>query len=290
MVRTLLNKIIYRARDLSKGYILFNNEKIIDHGEEAPPEYELSEMVIDYHYKAYALHGFSLAVNPMKYLFRGINTSIDLSIYSDDDLKKICLASLYELYMNGVTLPITYGERVDIVNKVAKEHNLPLAIINEENTLSKYKGLIYIDKKNNELYINDEKLGKHDNVICEFHNISHKCIIIDITNYYTFNTSLIASKIYEITRSIEKTMELLVKPYVFLGLDHGIIDKNAYPDIIIYSLKDSKKIIPINEINYIILRGYPPDQVFVKGDIFFDQGEPMVILSVDLSNLLHSGK
>ncbi len=290
MVRTLISKIYYRGKELLRGFILFDEERIIDHGTEPEPEYELSELVINHEYKAYVVHGFSIALDPLKYPFRGFNEEIDLSIYSVDELKQIGLAAFYELYMNGVTLPIVYGEHAEIVNNIAREHNLSLAIIDEDKTLPRYKGVIYLDRRDDKLYLDERELGVYDELICSISRITRNCLAIDVKEFFTLNVSFIASKIYEVTGSLTKTIELLVKPYIMLDLDNGYIDKEAKPDILVYSFRDSRKLVPYNKIEYVVLRGYPPDQVFVNGDMFFDKGEPLVLLPVELNTLLLSGE
>lgn len=287
MVRTLLNELYYLSTSISRGYILFNNENIIDHGREAKPEYELSELVINYDYRAIALHGFSLAVNPTHYLFRGLaDTGFDHTVLSGREKKLLIQAVLYELYQNGVTLPILYGEYVDVANKFVKENKLSAVLIVEKDTIPRYKGVYYVDAENNKLYYNDELLGEHDRIVCRLTNINNDCFIIDVTTLPTYNVSVIALKIYEHVKEIGDVLRLLTKPYRLLGLDDGVIGLNAKPDLIVYDLRDSRKAIIPTRLNYVILRGYPPDQVFVSGDSFFDHGEPLVIQPVRVDDII----
>ncbi len=280
---TLLNKILYGEKDFLKGYIFFDNEKIIDIGEEPKPEYELAELIYNYEYKSYILHGYSLTTSLTNYPFRGLD-KYDLSIYSREELKKFVYTGLFELYMNGVTLPIVIDEYPDIVNTVAKENGLEIVIIHEEGTIPHYQGIRYLEIVDNKI----KELNKSLKLMkCRPDALLDNCISISISGLPSYNTSLLINIMYREVGDLNKVLELLYRPYIELGLDKGSLEKNNRPDIIVYDLKTSYKTVPIEYVSNIILRGYAPDQIFVKGDIFFDHGEALSLLPIDISRIVN---
>jgi len=289
-IHTLLNNIFYNGVEgVVEGFILFNNEKVVDIGERAKPEYELSELVIDYGYRAYALHGYSLAIDPSKYLVRGLNEDLDLSIYSDNELEKIVYAVLYEMYLNGITLPVLFNELLEIVNRVVKEHSLEAVIVHDEGTLKHYTGIIYVERRGDKLYVNDRELGSFDKLFCTIQRVSSECVFIDISGLPTLNTSTV---IYELSKNIgvNSAIKLLINPYRVLGMDHGVLENGCRPDILVYDLRDSRLTIPRQYVEYVVLRGYPPSQVFVKGDTFFDHGESLVLTPSRIDDILFKAR
>ncbi|MET1160196.1 MAG: hypothetical protein ABWW65_04485 [Thermoprotei archaeon] len=285
--RTFFNNIYYLSeKGVEKGFIFFDNSRIIDIGTTPEPEYEFVEYVNDYDYRAIAMHGFSIAFSPEKYVQRGLDIDIDLSTLSREEFKKIVYALLYELYMNGVTLPILVSNNVDLIASIAKEYGLSIGVIHEKGVSSKYREIIDIEVSGDNAYYNDQVLGNKKEIFCTINSISSKCRVLLVENMYTLNISIIAHYVYNKTGSLQKTLKLLTEPYRLLELDNGYISKNSKPDIVVYKLDDSRKSIPLKYVEYVILRGYPPDQVFVNGDSFFDRGEALVLVPISIYDIV----
>ncbi|WP_245521918.1 hypothetical protein [Staphylothermus hellenicus] len=268
---------ILKEKGIDRGFIYFDNDKIIDTGKEADPIYELSELVIDYEYKALAIHGYSVLTSLSEYPYRGLGVKADLSIFTRDELKKIINAALYELIMNGVTFPLIYDEYIDLVIKILKEHNLKAGIIAEEGTVPEYTGLYYIHIRGDNLYYNDEKLGSIKDAICSPEKINSNCLFLDLRNYYTYNLSYIMNILVKSLKNMFSALEIFAKPYKLIRIDKGYIDKQAKPDIVIYDLREPYLVAPRNHVLLSVLRGYVPSQVFINGDTFFDHGESLVL-------------
>ncbi|MEM4619415.1 MAG: hypothetical protein QW607_04290 [Desulfurococcaceae archaeon] len=278
MVYTLLNNLYYlKNNGLNHGFIYFNTEKIIEIGEKPSPEYELSELIIDYEHRALALHGFSIAIDVFKYVFRENYSEEKLSTLSSVELEKIASNVLYELYMNGITLPVIYGHRVDIVEKVVKENNLETVFIHS-GELREYSGLKYILLKNNRLIYREIDLGEYGKIVCNSSFVTKDCVFLDTTHMFSQNTSLI---LYDIMKNnglnLDQSLIYLFKPYIVLGIDNGDLNKNSRPDIIVHDFRNSLKTTSFKTMKNVLLKTYTPDQVFVKGELFFDRGESLVL-------------
>jgi hypothetical protein len=290
-IHTLLKNTYYRGvKGVKKrGFIYFNSEKIIDVGEEARPEYDFSELVIDYGFKAYAMHGYSVVASLTNYPFRGIGR-IDLTIYSRDELEKIVHAALYELIMNGVSLPATIirdENEVEAIINVLKRNNIKAIIFAEEGIISKYKGLYSISICGEKLIYEGKIIGDTKKAICKPQTINNECLFLDISDMYTYNLSLIMNfSIYSSDFKQETVIDLLTKPYKVLGIDNGVIEINGRPDIIVYDLREPYNIVPKQHIELVIFRGYPPTQVFIDGDTFFDHGESLVLSKPNIDFIL----
>jgi len=179
-IHVLLNNIYYRKQHVvEKGYVFFNNEAIIDLGEEPKPEYDLAELLYDYEYRAYVVHGFSVASGLSNYPFRGLE-GFDPASYSDNELEEFIQAGFYELYMNGITLPIIIDARPELVNKVVKENEYKAVIMHERGVLKQYSGIAYIEIDNGILYYMDRRIGLIENIVCRLNEIRDDCHILDI--------------------------------------------------------------------------------------------------------------
>lgn len=286
-IHTLLNNIyVLRKARIDRGFIYFNNERIIDTGTEAEPEYELSELVIDYEYKALAVHGYSVLVNLSKYPFRGLEDKADFSTFNKEELKKIINAALYELLMNGVTLPIIHDQHAELAVKIFREHSLKAIFIVDEGTVPEYSGLYYIYKRGQELVCENKKLGSIKDAACKPDYIRDNCLFLDLTNSYTYNLSLIINKSIKSLNDVYAVLEIFSKPYQVINIDKGYIDRQAKPDIIIYDLREPYLATPRDYLPASILRGYPPSQVFINGDTFFDHGESLVLTKPKIDFIL----
>lgn len=287
MVYTLLNNILYfKNGEIHSGFIYFNNEKIIDVGTDPSPEYELAELIIDYEHSALAIHGFSIAIDIFKYVFRNNYSEEYLDTFSNNELEKIVNNTLYELYMNGVTLPVIYGYRIDIVNKVVRENNLKAVLIHS-GELREHDKSHYIITENNKLLYKNNEIGYLNKVLCSPGFITNECIFVDTTNYLSQNVSIILYELIERNNfEIEQALRVLKKPFISLGIDNGQLDTNSKPDVSIHDLRNSLKTIPHRLIKYVLLKGYPPDQVFVNGEMYFDHGESLVLLQQRVNNIV----
>jgi len=291
MVRTLIDKVFYIGRDnsVNKGFILFDNERIIDIGSEPDVEYELSEYVLNYEYKAVAFHGFSALIDPFKYPFRGLaERELDTSIYSERELEVIIQAVIYEMLYNGFTLPALKTSKPEQVIKVATENDLRIIVLTERGVAKQHSRVLLVEIENNTLYYNDEKIGVIEELICS-DNIVDKCLFIDLTRFPSINSSFIIWFLTMRTKSVQEALKLLVKPYIILGVDSGFIDKDSKPDIVIYDLRDSRKTIDLGNLLYVTLRGYPPDSVFAGGDQFFDRGESLYLIQPRIDDVILRG-
>jgi len=289
MVQTLLLNTYYMSAKLVRGFVLFDNEKVADHGEEPEPEYELSELVIDFENRAVALHGFSVAVDPSKYPVRGLgDQAVDYTALSREEVKQVIQAALYELYENGVTLPIVYGEQVHLASEVARENSLPICVICERGTVTKHPNALYIElDSGGKLYFGERAIGEFSKALCTPEEVVRsECFAVDVTLAISYNISLIALKMHSSLGGVTQVLNMLTKPYRVLGLDSGVIDKGSRPDIVVYDLRDSRKYVNPAIAGAVVLRGYTPDYVFVSGDVFFERGEALVVQPVRIDNIL----
>ncbi|MEM1705528.1 MAG: hypothetical protein QW148_01710 [Thermosphaera sp.] len=270
--RILLRNIYYQgAKGISKGFVFIEGGKISDTGEEPPPEYELSDVVYDFEYKAYAIHGYGLLVKGVEYPFRGL-VKPDLSVYSKTELEIIALYALASFYSMGISLPIVDTEFPDIFNKIAREHNLQLVIMHEKGSIPHYNGILYVEKENDKLYFNDNFIGLRENIFCRPESIRGDCMILDAREL----ESLSPAAIFASSRDDPKIISLkLREPYRLLGLDEGLISKGSISDIAIYDLRPPLKQQPlIGEILFRTpFRTTQPDIVLIKGEFAVEYGD-----------------
>lgn len=285
MVRVLLNRVYYRGNTLSRGFVYFDESGVIDEGEEPEPEYELSELVYNFDYNVYVVHGFSVLVNASKYVFRGGRG--DTSIFSKEDVKKIVYAALFELVLNGVTLPIVMDENPEIVAETARMNGLMVTLLVEKGTCRKQPEVMYIEVDNGVLYIHDEKIGLMNELLCRSDRINDKCVFLDISEESTWN---ISSIIYHMVKSnstgLNEVLSMLTKPYRTLGLDNGVVEKKCRSDLLIYDLRNSLFTSTLDQLDKVLLRGYPPDYVFIRGDIYFEKNEALIIVPIRIHDIV----
>lgn len=290
-IRFLINNVImFSDEGLKKGFIFIYNGKITDLGEEPPPEYELSELVYDYEGRALAVHGFSILASLTDYPFRGIENA-DLSVYSRQELEKFAQAGIYELLLNGITFPIIEDKYPEIIIRLLKSLKLKGALVVERGTIKYYPDIIILEKENNRVYYNDKLLGIYDDIFCDINSVPRKmgeCITYSLIGSISYNVSALITQAY---RSLgDRVFRILTNSYRVLGVDKGTITKAAEADLLIYSSKDPVKAVPMNVDPLImIVRGYPPDQVIIEGDIFFDKYESLVIAKPDIDQIINRG-
>jgi hypothetical protein len=277
----LKNLYYYSDRIVKKGFVYVEEHLVKDAGEEALPEYELSDVVYDFNNHAYAVHGFSMVLKGVEQPFRGISHS-DLSIYTESELEKIALHVFTVYYSLGITLPIIETDHPGIVNKVAKEHGLQLVLVHDRGVIPHYGSLFYIERDGERLYYQDSFIGFENKVFCKPEKLDEGCIAIDARSVDLPHPSVI-SALGRI--DFERLLEALSKPYRFLGLDNGCVDKGSRSDILVYDLRSPLKQQPLMpEILFKTpFKNLQPDLVIVKGDFAFEYGE---ILTVSLPRVI----
>ncbi len=282
-IRLLLeNLYIETSKGFTKGYIYVLGDKIRDVGAETPPEYEFSEYVVDYNGYGVAFHGFSVLIDPLTYLLNIIDSKNPYELIhnlSKNDKKIMIENTLYILYKAGITLPIIHSEDPLLVINVLKEKKLSAILIEKNEELPKYREFIYIKYKDNKLFKeNGDEIGYYNEVVCEINNINDKCRILSITH---------SGRLPTVIFSQLNNYEILYAPYKLLGIDAGKLDKDSYADILIYDLR-----LPLSntflklEPGKTIKWGKDPDTVIVRGDIFFEKGEALVLEYHDLSSII----
>ncbi|MEM4691227.1 MAG: hypothetical protein QXT88_02620 [Desulfurococcaceae archaeon] len=286
MVKVLLNNVYYLKDAVYKGFIYFDENSIIEEGSEPDPEYELSELVYEFKENAFILHGFSVIVNPTRYLYRGFN-NLEMSVFDEREIEKLVYSALYELIINGVTLPIIIDEKPEVVSKILFENGIKGVLIVDRGTSRRIGDNIYLEIDETSIYHEDSRIGYVHDLICRVDNFKSNCVFLDIREEGTWNLSSI---IYYIVRSkgvdVENVIRVLTNPYRLLKIDSGKIEKGSKPDLLIYDLKNSFLTTPINMLKYVVLRGYTPDYVFLRGDALVEKREPLELTPLDLLDIV----
>ncbi len=283
-VRILLDKVYYVKDNgvFEEGFVYIDENTIGDLGREPPVEYSLSELHYTFDKKAVVIHGYSVALTPSLYPFRGITGKHDLSVFSREEVKGFIKAAFYELLANGITLPVIYNESVEYIQlaiDVAKTLSIPVAIMGDQNLLHSY-GNIIDDQSIYGIKV-DSDLPRER--IC-YDEISPNCSIVYLKNTINVNALLsYALRKYEFTDVIR----VLANPYKILGLDSGFIEKNARAHITIYDARKPLKAPLLKHAPQTILaRGYLPDIVIVDGDIVVEQGLVYIVNEVEVAKAL----
>lgn len=281
-IRLLLNNLLVEtSKGYIKGFIYVVGDKIYDVGEEPDPMYELSEYVNDFEGFSIALHGFSLLIDPAKYLLNildGGNINDKLSTLTKDEIGKLVENTLYIMYRSGITLPIIMSKHLEVITRILLEKQLPSIIVDVEGTAPRYSGLNYLLVKNGKIYVDDEEIGDFNEKICSPDMISGKCSIISLLNSTSLPTA---------TLSMIKDYKLLAEPYRIAKLDNGYLEKNGVSDIVIYDLREeSSNQFYSMRPDRILEWGKMPDTVIVRGDIFFEKNESLVLEYHDLRSIV----
>lgn len=284
-IRALIDKIYYMRpnRITSKGFIYIDGNSIADVGAEAPVEYSLSELYYSFDGKAFAIHGFSIALTPSLYPFRGTGSSyVELSVFSKEEIRGFIKSAFYELLVNGITLPIVYREKdeyIGLVIDVAKSISIPLVIMGGKELLDRYNNSI----DNKMVYSMVLGVDVAEKNIC-YDEISGSCDVVYLKNTLNIN-SLIAFSV--MNNGVYETIEVLVKPYKILGISKGFVDKGSRADILVYDGRSPPKAPLLSRAPYsVITRGYPPDIVFLNGDIVVERGVVYPISDMEVSKAL----
>lgn len=282
--KILLEDTYYLATDMKfyRGFVFIEGDKVVDVGSTPLTEHLLSELHYNFNGKAVVFHGFSVVVSPSSYLLG--EAGIDISVFSNNEVRGLIKVLFYELLMNGVTLPLIYelDERiVKLVIDVAKMLKIPVAIISKKNILENYMNLI------------DEKLiyaidVSHKGIVQDFciDSIKYGCKYLMLKNILNLN-AVIATYLGKMENGYDKVIEVLSNPYRLLSIDNGVIDKNSRSHIIVYDARKPLKapMIASNPIA-ILKKGYLPDLVIIDGDIVMEQGIVYIIDENEVTSVL----
>lgn len=286
--RTLFkNTWYYSSTGFRYGYILVHGPRIEDCGEEeAPPEYELSELLYDFEGQAVISHGYSILVDLVEYVFRGID-EVDLEVFTREELRKLTKIGVVNAYMNAITLPFAKTKHPEVVVDVARENGMRLGIIVDRGTLTRNPYTIILEVDNDRVYYEDELIGDFNSTICRPLRVSDRCILIDARGYGNVLTAI--EETYRATGSREMSYMALTNMYRVSGIDKGFVDKGSTSDIIIYDSRNPIKAIPLrtrDDAYTLITRSMQPDIVFIGGDVFYEFGENLAIPVVRVNELL----
>ena len=286
--RSLLNNAWYISKSgFKRGFLFLYGSRVADEGEEPLPEYELSELVIDFEGRALVIHGYSLLVDLVEYVFRRIHSNVDLSVLTREEVKKLAEIGLVNAYMSGVTLPVTRTRYVEAVIDAARENGIRIGVLAERGSLSSNPFVVLFEIDSEKLYFEDKALGNLNEVVCKPQNASSQCILVDARGYG--NTLTAIEEVYMSALSIKEAYEVLTRPYRVVGLDDGYVEKGSTSDLIVYDLRNPLKASPCTSEDHlyaVIARSQQPDIVFVSGDVFFEFGENLAIPVSRVDNIL----
>jgi hypothetical protein len=286
--RSLLNNAWYFSKSgFKRGFVFLYGSRVVDEGEEPLPEYELSELVIDFEGKALILHGYSLLVDIVEYIFRGISSKVDLSVLSKEEIKKLTEIGLVNAYMSGVTLPLAITDHPAALADAARENGVRAGILAERGTVSASPFLLVFEVDCGRLYYQDKVLGALNEVLCTPQKTRNNCLIVDARGYG--NTLTAVEEVYRSAQSVIEAYEALTRPYRVAGVDEGYVEKDSASDLIIYDLRNPLKASLHSRVDYlysVIARSQQPDIVFVGGDVFYEFGENLAIPISRVDNIV----
>ncbi len=286
--KTLLkNTWFLSSSGFKYGYVFINGSRIEDAGEgDPPPEYELVELMYDFEGDALVTHGYSVVVDIVEYVLRGLD-NIDLSIFTREELRKLANVGLVNSYINGVTLPVAITSKPEVVADVARENMMRIALIVDRGTVSRNPFLLLLEVDNGKVYFEDRVIGEYNTVICKPKTITSECRILDTRQYG--NTTTAIEEAFMTIGDAHKAIELLTNTYRLTGVDSGYIEKNSASDLIIHDMKNPLKTLPLVKtanMEKLVMRAQQPDIVFIGGDIFYDHGENLAIPVVKIHEII----
>ena len=266
-IRVLLKNILVPGENEFKNmYIYIDNDKIADLGEELPVEYEFAELVLDYNSEYIAFPGFSVLVSL---------TDRYPGIYETDsiDKKELVKAALYELVMNGVTLPVIVDKDTSIVKHVLKEVEFPAILI--EDYVKEDQNNVYLSgiRKDDGILIGDTLFGWTE--ICRPNHIRDNCRLLDLRGLHTYNVSALLNMSSK--NSMDAVSDVLWRPYKALGLGDKKLAKGSRADIVLYKISEPPKLVTPRNYMDLLRSGYSPDTVIVAGELFIDKNEPLIL-------------
>lgn len=269
------------------GYVFLYGSRVEDAAEGEPaPEYELAELLYDFEGNAIVAHGYSVLVDLVEYVFRGMQ-NIDLSIFTREELRKLTKIGVVNAYINGVTLPFARTKHPEVVIDIARENSMRIGVIAERGVVSKNPFTVILEVDGDRVYYDDKKIGIYDSVICKPIRVSEKCVLIDSIGYGNLTTAI--ELVYRETGSPDFSFRILTNMYRISDIDNGYVEKGAASDLIIYDLKNPLKAIPISSAQSaysLLTRSMQPDIVFIGGDVFYEFGENLAIPIVKVNELL----
>ncbi len=266
-VRVLLKNILVHEENKFKNiYIYIDNDKIADLGEEIPVEYEFAELVLDYNSEYIAFPGFSVLVS-LTDRYPGIYET------SSIDKKEIVKAALYELVMNGVTLPIIMDRDTSIVKHVLKEVEFPAILI--EDNVKEGQNNVYLSgiRRDDGILIGDTFFGWTE--ICRPNHIRDNCKLLDLRGLHTYNVSALLNMSSK--NSMDAVLDVLWRPYKALGLGDKKLAKGSRADIVLYKISEPPKLVTPRNYMDLLRSGYSPDTVIVAGELYIDKNEPLIL-------------
>ncbi|MEM3346321.1 MAG: hypothetical protein QXY11_01330 [Desulfurococcaceae archaeon] len=286
--RCLLKNAWYlSSNDFHYGYVFLHGSRVEDVGEGDPlPEYELAELVYDFEGDALIVHGYSLIVDIVEYVVRGMS-NIDLSVFTDEELRKLANVGLVNAYMNGVTVPVAKTRYSKIVGDVARENAMRVGLLAERGTVSRNPFTVLLEVDDGWLYFEDKRLGEYSSMVCKPYEVRETCILVDARGYGNITTAI--ENVYSYTRSPEVAFRLLTNFYRVANIDNGFVERRSASDIIVYDLKNPLKSMPITskrDLYSLLARSQQPDMVFIGGEIFYEHGENLAIPVVKINELL----
>ena len=267
-IRVLLKNVLVPDNEgFKKIYIYIDNDRIADLGEEIPVEYEFAELVLDYNGEYLAFPGFSALVS-LTERYR------DIAMYGSIDKKELVRAALYELIMNGVTLPIIVDDEDSIVRNVLKELEFPAVLIEKEADMDQKD--VYIKGKLGDDGISINNVLFRWNEICGPNKLNDSCKLLDLRGLHTYNVSALLSR-NNIEPEDAGFINVLWRPYKALGIGDCRIVKDMRADIVLYRITIPPKLVTHKNYRDLLRSGYPPDTVIIAGELFIDKNEPLIL-------------
>ncbi|MEZ0394320.1 MAG: hypothetical protein ABWK00_04680 [Desulfurococcaceae archaeon] len=278
-VRTLLKNVVYLADDGPRsGFVFFDATGVRDVGTEYEPEYELAELVYDFGGGGVVVHGFSALVDIAEFVFRGFN-DVDFSVFDRSELKMFAEVGLASAISSGITLPVVMTGLEDVVREVARQQGLKMIFISETMTEDEVPGSIVVNLIGETMFHDGKALGSVRDLICSPHNLSGKCLFLDLRGPLGPRGRLHAFA--ETGLGFTELYAELVKPYRYFSVDGGHVNKGSRSDLLLYDLRDPFKAAPLRALDDVLraLSRWPaPDLVFVGGDIFYEKGEHLAVI------------
>lgn len=288
VVRCLLKNAWYLSSSgFNKGYVYIYGSRVENVGAGEPePEYELSDLLYDFEGDAVAVHGYSVILDVVEYVVRGIQ-DVDLSIFTKEELKKLAKVGVVNAYTSGVTLPVTMTDYPEVVADIARENGIRIGLIADRGAVSRTPFTPLLEVENGYLYHEDRKVGELKRVVCSPLNLTEKCLIVDARGYG--NTLTAIEEVYRHVATPEVGYYLLTGFYRVVEIDSGYLDKNSASDIIVYDTRNPMKAIPLidkNTLYTLLRRSSQPDLVIIGGDVFYEKGENLAIPVARVNEIL----
>ncbi|WP_440059067.1 hypothetical protein ACSU1N_04580 [Thermogladius sp. 4427co] len=262
----------YSSKGVNKGFVFIEGDRITDIGVEAPPEYELSELLLKYDKPALITHGFSAIIPGPEFAFRGLEEGYER--IGAELFEKSIEASISIAISNGITLPILVDDASCKATAILSRLQVRGVTITPEPCSRPGVLNILLDRAGN-LFYNGNVIGNIRDVVCSPGSVSEKCLFLDTRSEHSRNVESWLTK----SNNPRILYEILVKPYRILRLDNGFVDVKSLSDILVYDLSDPLLSIPISRLDpvAVAMRGRP-QVVIVGGDIAYEKGEYLLAI------------